>query len=166
MNKGYHVFTDNYYNSISLTEYISNHGTYITGTLGKDRKHNPKKVIGEKVKKGDIIWISKNNIIVCKWKDKSEVLTISNAHNPEMVKVSNRHGKEKMRPNILRDCNNSMSGIDWSDQMLSYHSGLRKTLRWYKKVGVPIREIFYLSRNFSPNKVYIWLISVKLSSRN
>ena len=51
--------------------------------------------------------------------------------NPEMVKVSNRRGNEKMKPNIVRDYNNSMSGIDRSDQMLSYHSGLRKTLRWY-----------------------------------
>ena len=121
LNKGYHVFGDNYYNSVSLTEYLSNHGTYITGTLRKDRKRNPKKVIGEKVKKGVMIWRSKNDIIVCKWKDKREVLTISNAHNPETVKVSNRHGKEKMKPNIVRDYNNSMSGIDRSDEMLSYH---------------------------------------------
>ena len=85
------------------------------------------------------------------------MLTISNAHNPEMVKVSNHHGKETMKPNIVRDYNNSMSGIDWSDQMLSYHSGLRKTLRWYEKAGVHILEIFltnafHLYRKFSPNK--------------
>ena len=41
LNNGYHVFTDNYYNSVSLTKYLSNHGTYITGTLRKDRKRNP-----------------------------------------------------------------------------------------------------------------------------
>ena len=128
MNKGYHVFTDHYYNSVSSTEYLSNHGTYITGILRKNRKRNPKKVIGEKVKKGVMIWRSKNDIIICKWKDKREVLTISNAHNPETVKVSNRRGKEKMKPHIVRDFNNSMPGIDWSDQMLSYHSDLRKTL--------------------------------------
>ena len=26
LNKGYNVFTDNYYNSVSLTKYLSNHG--------------------------------------------------------------------------------------------------------------------------------------------
>ena len=89
-----------------------------------------------------------------------------------MVKVSNRRGKEKMKPNIVRDHNNSMSGIDWSDQMLSYHSGLRKTLIWYKKAGVHILEMFltnalYLYRKFSPNKeITHVVISVKLSSRN
>ncbi len=35
-----------------------------------------------------------------------------------------------------------MSGIDGSNQRLSYHSGLQKTIRWYKKVGVHIFEIF------------------------
>ena len=43
-----------------------------------------------------------------------------------------------MKPNIVQDYSNSMSGIDWSDQMLS----LRKTLRWYNKAGVHILEIF------------------------
>ena len=166
LDKGCHVFTDNYYNSVSLTEYLSRHSTYITGTLRVDRKCNPKKVIKEKVQKGDMIWRSKNDITVCKWKDKREVLTISNAHNPEMVKVSNRRGKEKMKPNIVRDYNNSMSGIDRSDQMLFYHSALRKTLRWYKKAGVHILEIFltnafYLYRKFSPNKEINHLIDFR-----
>ena len=40
-----------------------------------------------------------------------------------------------------------MSGIDRSDQMLSYHSVLRKTIRWYKKVGVHIFEI-YMANSF------------------
>ena len=47
-----------------------------------------------------------------------------------------------------------MSGIVRSDQMFSYHSGLRKSLRWYKKAGAHILEIFitnafYLYRKFS-----------------
>ena len=99
-------------------------------------------MIGEKVKKGVMIWRSKNDIIVCKWKDKRKVLTISNAHNLEIVKVSNRRGKEKMKPHIVRDYNNWMSGIDQSDQMLSYHSGLRKILTWYKKAEIHTLEIF------------------------
>ena len=89
-------------------------------------------------------------------------MTISNARNLETVKVSKRCSKEKMKPNIVRDYN-SMCGMDWSDQMLSYHSGLRKTLRWYKKAGVHILEIFltnafYLYRKFSPNKKIAHLV--------
>ena len=37
-----------------------------------------------------------------------------------------------------------MSGIERYDQMLSYQSGLRKTARWYKKVGIHIFEFFFV----------------------
>ena len=56
-----------------------------------------------------MVWCSLNDITVCKWKDKREVLTISNAHQAEMVSVSNRRGKEKMKPNIVKDYNEAMS---------------------------------------------------------
>ena len=156
LNKGYHVFTDNDHNSVALTEFLSKPGTYLTGTLRKDRKGNPKAVTVAKLKKGEMIWRIKDDVSICKWKDKRDVLTISNAHSPTLIKVTNCLGKEKEKPNIVRDYNDSMSGIDRSDQILSYHSGLRKTLRWYKKAGVHILKIFitnafYLYRKFSSN---------------
>ena len=72
----------------------------------------------------------KEDNVVCKWKDKRDVLAISNALTPQFVTVPNRLGEEKQKPSIVRVYNSSMSGIDYSDQMLSYHSGLRKTSRW------------------------------------
>ena len=59
-----------------------------------------------------------------------------------MVESENRHGKTKQIPNLIKDYNMNMSGVDRSDQMLSYHSALRKTIRWYKKVGVHMIEMF------------------------
>ena len=85
---------------------------------------------------------AKEDVVVCKWKDKCGVLAISNTHTPQIITITNHLGKEKQKVNIVRDCNDSISGIDCSDQILSYHSGLRKTLRWYKKAGVQILEIF------------------------
>ena len=68
--KGSDVFTDNYYNSVALTEFLSKQGTYLTGTLRKDRKGNPKAVTAGKLKKVEMIWSIKDDISVCKWKDK------------------------------------------------------------------------------------------------
>ena len=98
--------------------------------------------------------MAKEDVVVCKWKDKRDVHTISNAHTPQIVTFTTCLGKEKQKSNIVRDYKDSMSGIDRSDQILSYHSGPRKTLRWYKKAGVHIYEIFitnafYLYRKFS-----------------
>ena len=115
LEKGYHVSTDNYYNSVSLTKFLSSKGTYITGTLRKDRKRNPKKVISTKLKKGQMVWKSKGDIIVAKWKDNQDVLMISNAHIPKMTTVTSRRGNEKQKPNMVKDYNNSISCIDRSD---------------------------------------------------
>ena len=49
LDKGYHLFTDNWYNSVSLTEYMSKRNTYITGTLRGDRKRNPSEVMRKKL---------------------------------------------------------------------------------------------------------------------
>ena len=47
-----------------------------------------------------------------------------------------------MKPNIVRDYNNGMSGIDRSEQMLSYYQGLRESVGWYKKVGFHFFDMF------------------------
>ena len=142
LDKGHHLFTDNWYNSVPLTKHMSLHKTYITGTLRADRKHLPNQVTKKKLKKGEMVSNSWEDISVIKWKDKRDVSMITNAFVPEFVESTNRHGKSKQKPNAVHVYNQNMSGIDRSDQMLSYHSGLRKTIRWYKKVGIHMFEIF------------------------
>ena len=153
-------FLNKGYNSVALTEFFSKKGTYVTGTLKKDRKGNPKEVIAGKPRKGEMVWRAKEDVVICKWKDKHYVLTILNAHTPQIVTVTKRLGKEKENSSIVRECNDSMSGIDHSDQMLSYPSGLRKTLRWYKTAGVYILEIFitnafYLAESFHRTRSFV-----------
>ena len=67
---------------------------------------------------------------------------------------------------MVKDHNNSMSSIDRGDQMLSYHSDLRKTLRWYQKAEVHILEMFltnafYLYRKFSTNRDFSHLVDFR-----
>ena len=95
--KGHHLFADNYYNSVALTHYLTNHQTYITGTLRKDRVGNPKPIINKKLNKGEMTWACNDEVTVTKWKDKRDVITIINAHNPEMVEVPNRNRKLKKK---------------------------------------------------------------------
>ncbi|CAG5057771.1 unnamed protein product [Parnassius apollo] len=119
LNKGYKVYTDNYYNSVELTRKMSANETYLCGTLQSTRKGNPKVVTSAKLKKGKMIWRRKGEVAVCKWKDKRDVLTISNMHNPEMITIRNRRNLLKLKPNIVVDYNNGMGGVDHSDQMIS-----------------------------------------------
>ena len=56
LDKGYHLFIDNWYNSVSLTQYMSKRNTYITSTLLADWKRNPSQVIGKNFKR--VKWFS------------------------------------------------------------------------------------------------------------
>ena len=141
LDKGYHVFTDNYYNSIPLTEVMTARFTYITGTLNKKRVGIPYPIKRLQLVRGEHCWMRSGSTVVCKWKDKREVLTITNAHKVEMCDVMNNRGKVSQKPNVVADYNNGMSGIDLSDQMISYYSNLRKTLKWYRKVALQIIEV-------------------------
>lgn len=142
LGKGYCLFTDNFYNSFELAKHMIENETYICGTLRSNRKSNPKEVVKAKLKKGSVKSRSRDGVIVAKWKDKRDVLVISNMHSLEMVDVSNKRGVMKTKPNIIRDYNKGMSGIDRADQMVSYYDCLRKTTRWYKKVALHIFDIF------------------------
>lgn len=142
LDKGYALYMDNFYNSVSLTKLLYTRKTYVCGTLRSNRKGNPKDVVNRKLKRGECFWQTNGPVTVCKWKDKREVLSISNMHAIEMVEVPNRNGRISMKPNIIRDYNNGMSGIDRADQMISYYSSLRKTIRWHKKVSLHIIEIY------------------------
>ncbi|GBP66763.1 PiggyBac transposable element-derived protein 4 [Eumeta japonica] len=106
------------------------------------RKNLPKDVTNAKLKRGELSAKSCNDITVCKWKDKRDVLVISNKHQLQLVNVRNRNGKVSLKPNIVADYNLGMSGIDRGDQMVSYYSCLRKTLRWHKKLALHIFEVY------------------------
>ncbi|XP_041351080.1 piggyBac transposable element-derived protein 4-like [Gigantopelta aegis] len=149
LDKGHVVYTYNYYNSVSLVK-MTNRSTYLCGTLRFDRKENPKDLIKQKLKKGDHVWKWSESVVVCKWKDKREVLTISNMHRIEMVDVRNWNDKLSRKPNTVRDYN-GMAGVDRSDQMLSYYSALRKIIRWYKKIVLHILEVFLLNAHILYN---------------
>ena len=58
-----------------------------------------------------------------------------------MVEVKNRKGKVMIKPNIVRDYNAGMTGVDRSDEMLSYYSALCKTIRSPKKLALHIFEM-------------------------
>lgn len=72
-----------------------------------------------------------------------------------MVTVKNRRGVEIQKPKPIIEYNKNISGIDRCDQMLSYYSSPRKTIKWYKKVMFHLLDItmwnsFYLYKKRFP----------------
>lgn len=152
VEKGHILYMDNYYNSVILTEHLFEQRTHVCGTLRANRKQNPSDVVTKKLKKNETIWRRKNNITVQKWKDKRDVLMISSLHKAGMTEYINKRGITSQKPIMVADYIQHMSGVDRNDQMTSYYSTPRKSLRWYIKVFFHILDISVWNSNWLFNK--------------
>ncbi|XP_072380638.1 uncharacterized protein [Diabrotica undecimpunctata] len=128
-------FIDNFYTSVKLLS----EGKYVCGTLRSNRKWNPKDVCAKKLKKGHIYGEqNENGVRVLKWVNKRQVLMISTVPHQTDKQIpsgrKNRQGEEVLKPPAIIEYNQAKKGVDISDQMSSYYTCLRKTLKWYKKV--------------------------------
>lgn len=139
LDNGRTIYVDNYYTSVELAHKLLERKTHLVGTLRKNRKNNPKDVITKKLKKGESFsQESSTGIVVTKWQDKRDVLTMSTKHTGEMIKVSSGRNPEKEKPDSVVDYNKCKAFIDLSDQMKSYSSSLRKGIKWYRKIAVEL----------------------------
>lgn len=153
LDKGHTIYMDNFYCSVKLGEFLNSRQTHMIGTLRSNRKENPKYVTSKKLKKGESIWKRKGHITVGKWRDKRDVLVISTKHKFEMILAKNRKGNESRKPNIVVDYNDNMSGIDRGDQMVSYYSTPRKTIRWYMKLFFHLLDIALWNGHYIYKKI-------------
>lgn len=138
LNEGRTLFTDNYYTSVGLAHQLNDQDTHLVGTLRKHRKYNPRVVTEAKLKKGEMIARqSSTNVVVGKWKDKRDVLFLTTNSVPEMVDIQTKRGKVK-KPSTIVQYNAAKSYIDVSDQKGSYASPIRRSIKWYRKIGVEL----------------------------
>lgn len=134
LDNGRTLYCDNWYTSVDLAQTLLNRATHLVGTLRKNRKLNPATVTKAKLRVGELIaQKNENNIVVLKWKDQREVLMLSTKHTDETYTMI-RRGKEIRKPAVVVDYNKGKSLIDLADQMGSYSSPLRRSLKWYRKV--------------------------------
>ncbi|XP_063932857.1 piggyBac transposable element-derived protein 4-like isoform X2 [Zophobas morio] len=153
-DKGHSLFMDNFYNSHSLVQKLLERATYCTGTLRANRKNNCRDVVNTKLKPGDVIakCDELNGIIMGKWRDKREVTFISTEYSATLQETQNRRGQKKMKPEAIIYYNKFMSGVEHKDQMLAYNACDRKTIRWYKKLGLHTLQILLLNAWYLYNK--------------
>lgn len=138
LNFGRTLYTDNWYSSVKLAEKLNQENTHLVGTLRANRKNNPENVVKKKLKKGEIIASqSNNNVVILKWRDKRDILLIATKHSDQIIEIQKRN-KIIKKPLVVEDYNTGKSYIDRSDQMSSYSTPLKKTIKWYKKVAFDI----------------------------
>ncbi|KAL4098418.1 hypothetical protein QTP88_023037 [Uroleucon formosanum] len=136
--KGRTLIIDNYYTSLNLAHILLSKDTHMVGTLRKNAKGFPKDITNAKIKKGEIKGKEDDKgVVVSIWKDKRDVRMVSTKHGIEMISTgkTSRNGDVIKKPEAIIFYNKNKQGIDVSDQMTSYFTPLRKTIRWYHKVA-------------------------------
>lgn len=133
------IYTNNWYTSVNLVHKLLSRSTNLVRTLRSNRKHKSLEVIYKKLKKGETVAQKSNTgILVLKWKDKRDVLMLSTKHNDDVRHVENRGGKMISKPEVVLDYNNGKGIVDVCDLRSSYHTPLRRSLKWYRKVAFEV----------------------------
>ena len=116
--KGYLLFTDNFYSSPALFKDLADHGFGACGTARKDRRGIPKNITDTNLKKGEVVSTQDDGVLALKWHDKRDVLMLSTYHDSSMVEKSRRSkgaGVETIqKPKVVEDYNQYMGGVDLS----------------------------------------------------
>ncbi|PNF13918.1 hypothetical protein B7P43_G09860 [Cryptotermes secundus] len=156
LDQNYHVYQDNYYNSVATAEHIFSRKVRVCGTIRVNRGLPPDlKEECKPLKHGETTFRRKGDILLQSWKDTHVVNMISTIHNLSMVDVQRRHGQVK-KPVCISEYNMFMKGVDRADQYLDYYSLPRKTVKWTKKVALwlincTIFNSFLVFKNLNPH---------------
>ncbi len=153
-NCNHHLFMDNLYNSYETTLFLLSLGFYVTGTLRK-RRGGPCFMNIPRIKsvtKTSIFPFTKNQVNSLVYYDSKPVTLISTFHGIQNDKIKDRfeikiHDSNitgyftESKPEMIKNYNKFMGGIDIVDQELKYYSPHRKTDRWTFKFAIHILQI-------------------------
>lgn len=164
LDKGHHVYMDNYYTSPELFEELRVHNTYACGTLRKNRKGVPEAIkMKQKLQTSQVIFRrnEESQLLAVKYHDKRDVHMLSTIHEATMAVLSKRDRNNNefvAKPACIVDYVSKMGGVDLSDQINQYDSCLRKTTKWYKKLffhlfNLCIVNSYLLYKKFSEKKL-------------
>ena len=97
LDKGYHLYVDNWYTIVTLFKYLFEHSTLARGTICSNRKGYPEPVKQAKLKRGEVIAHRSNELLAMKFKDKRDVPMFTTIHSEEVTPGRNAaHEKPEM----------------------------------------------------------------------
>lgn len=140
IGKGYEIYFDNFFNSVSLMKDLLKCKIYACGTLRKGRKGIPQDLGNERnMKRGDSDWrVSEEGLFILKWMDKKPILFLSNFHQPDEATISRKKkdGTKEDFPcfTVVKDYNVHMGYVDKADMLKSCYQIDRKSLKWWHRI--------------------------------
>ncbi|KAF7687854.1 PiggyBac transposable element-derived protein 4 [Cucumispora dikerogammari] len=142
IGKNHTLYMDNYYNSVSLAQSLISDKIYCCGTM-RMRRGEPEQYTKDKklMKKNDFKCAQKGGINILLWYDKKVVCFLSTFLNiEEDVRDAN---KVYSKPNMIRDYDQNMGGVDIYDQMIKSWKNIKYGIKKGQnlKYGIKIQII-------------------------
>ena len=160
LDKGYHIYMDNYYSSPELMEELYLRSTFSAGTCRSNRKSLPKSVTLAKLKPGQSCFHRAGSLLCIKWCDKRSVLIVSTIHDAVEINTGkkDRHGNPIIKPESVHQYTMNMRGCDLSDQLMTSYSMLRHSVKWWRKLffhmfALCINNAYILYKKFNRNSM-------------
>lgn len=144
--KNHILYTDNYYTSPVLAEFLHANKTQCVGTVRKTRRHVPK--FPTKTKKKDIFKKKRGPVLAIHWHDQRKVNMLTTIHEGRMVdtgKIDHRTRDRVLKPDVVVDYNLNMRLVDKSDMQVGFIDCLRTSCRWYKKFLLHMMDVSVLN---------------------
>ena len=140
LDKGRHVYMDNFFTSPALYTELAERQTGACGTLRTNRTGVPQAVKTADPPLGEVMSQKEGKLLYITWKDKRRVNILSTIHNSSTYtkklrsRFSENHHRDVDRPKAIGLYSKYMSGGDITDQQLAYNCLQHRMLKWWKKV--------------------------------
>ena len=176
LSKGYHVFMDNYYNSVSLAQELYDHHVHCSGTLRllRGAPSYLKNLKSQNVRRDSVFFRRKGNVFVICWQDVrliSMITTACDAATEPFVhrRRIRRAGRTEMervelhRPVVIGQYCKYMGGVDLFDQLMKYYTFARRGLKWTRKfvmylLQMGVMNAYALYSKYHPNGKNVHLL--------
>lgn len=149
------IYCDNFFSSPELFYVLrEKYGIFGLGTIRNNRIRGAEKVLPDekafkKKPRGHFAEVScdKNRLAVVRWNDNKIVTFISSFVASEPVEKIVRYSKEEKKkvevecPQIVRQYNKHMGGVDLADMLVSLYKTPFKTKRWYMVIFAQMLDI-------------------------
>ena len=126
LNKGHHLYVDNWYTSPALFELLHQNKTGACRAVRKNRKGLP--ALTTKLKRGESQYCHTGILLALEWQDKQDVHTLSTIHSTtyeNSKKTDRKTGEEIRKPSCILDYTDRMGAVYHVDMQLSFSECIR-----------------------------------------
>lgn len=145
---GRNVTVDNFFNDVSLSEFLLQKGLTLVGTMRRNKRDIPPEFLPSRSRsEGSSIFGFNEKTTMVSYvpkRNKAVILTSSMHHEPSVDSVSGK-------PDIILFYNSTKSGVDTVDQLCHKYTVKRPTKRWPLCIFYGILDIAAI------NSMVIWL---------